>query len=154
MNARQVSAAGGRTTFPGLSESYRWGYQGRVRCVYTKGITVPGKINNLVPPSAMKPKVSPAGAQSSSQAKAPYVPRFGRPAILVPDDFWSNLKQFLTERPIKVRERKDAPFTRRSFGSGLAVNLAEFFRRSEERRVGKECRSREARSLEKRHKQS
>src|SRR5947208_4551306 len=128
MNARQVSAAGGRTTFPGLSESYRWGYQGRVRCVYTKGITVPGKINNLVPPSAMKPKVSPAGAQSSSQAKAPYVPRFGRPAILVPDDFWSNLKQFLTERPIKVRERKDAPFTRTSFGSGLAGNLAEFFR--------------------------
>jgi len=76
----------------------------------------------------MKPKVSPAGAQSSSQAKAPYVPRFGRPAILVPDDFWSNLKQFLTERPIKVRERKDAPFTRTSFGSGLAGNLAEFFR--------------------------
>src|SRR5437764_10602240 len=128
MNARQVSAAGGRTTFPGLSESYRWGYQGRVRCVYTKGSTVPGKINNLVPPSAMKPKVSPAGAQSSSQAKAPYVPRFGRPAILVPDDFWSNLKQFLTERPIKVRERKDAPFTQTSFGAGFFGNLAESLR--------------------------
>lgn len=60
--------------------------------------------------------------------RSPYVPRFGRPAILVPDDFWSNLKQFLTERPIKVRERKDAPFTRTSFGSGFFGNLAEYFR--------------------------
>ncbi len=48
--------------------------------------------------------------------------------MLVPDDFWSNLKQFLTERPIKVRERKDAPFTRTTFGTGLLGNLAEFFR--------------------------
>ena len=48
--------------------------------------------------------------------------------MLVPDDFWSNLKQFLTERPVKVREHKDAPFTRTSFGTGLAGNLAEFFR--------------------------
>ena len=47
--------------------------------------------------------------------------------MLVPDDFWSNLKQFLFERPINVRERKDAPFTRTSFGDGLASNLSEFF---------------------------
>ena len=46
----------------------------------------------------------------------------------MPDDFWSNLKQFLTERPIKVRERKDAPFTRTSFGTGLLSNLWEFLR--------------------------
>jgi len=56
------------------------------------------------------------------------VPRFGRPKILVPDDFWSNLKQFLTERPIKVRERKDAPFTQTSFGTGFFGNLAEYLR--------------------------
>jgi len=91
---------------------------------------VPGKINNLVPPSAMKPKVSPSTSQPASQVKPPYVPKFGRPSILVPDDFWSNLKQFLTERPIKVRERKDAPFTQTTFGTGLAGNLAEFFRSS------------------------
>ncbi|HEY6947164.1 MAG TPA: energy transducer TonB [Candidatus Acidoferrum sp.] len=89
---------------------------------------MPGKINNLIPPSAMKPKVPATGSQPASQVRPPYVPRFGRPAILVPDDFWSNLKQFLTERPIKVRERKDAPFTRTTFGSGLAGNLVEFFR--------------------------
>jgi len=71
----------------------------------------------------MKPRVSATGSQAP-----PYVPRFGRPPMLVPDDFWSNLKQFLTERPVKVREHKDAPFTRTSFGTGLAGNLAEFFR--------------------------
>ena len=76
----------------------------------------------------MKPKVSPAGSQPSAQATPAYVPKFGRPKILMPDDFWSNLKQFLTERPVKVRERKDAPFTQTTFGSGLAGNLAEFLR--------------------------
>src|SRR5260370_2530151 len=46
----------------------------------------------------------------------------------MPHSCWSNLKQFLTERPVKVRERKDAPFTQTNFGSGVAGNLAEFFR--------------------------
>jgi TonB family protein len=55
------------------------------------------------------------------------VPKFEAPEILIPDNFWSNLKQFLTERPIKVRERADAPFTRTSFGAGLGSNLSEFF---------------------------
>ncbi|PYT59582.1 MAG: energy transducer TonB [Acidobacteria bacterium] len=72
--------------------------------------------------------MSATGSQPS--VRAPYVPRFGRPPILVPDNFWSNLKQFLTERPIKVRERKDAPFTQTSFGTGFAANLSEFFRSS------------------------
>src|SRR5205807_1802476 len=67
----------------------------------------------------MKPRVSATGSQAP-----PYVPRFGRPPMLVPDDFWSNLKQFLTERPVKVREHKDAPFTRTSFGTVLAAVIA------------------------------
>jgi TonB family protein len=45
---------------------------------------------------------------------------------MVPDNFWDNLKQFLTERPVKVIERSDVPFTRTSFGTGLADNLKEF----------------------------
>ena len=85
---------------------------------------MPSRINKLVPPSAGKSQVPAAGAAPPSSRPA-YVPRFGRPAILVPDDFWSNLKQFLTERPIKVRERKDAPFTQTSFGAGFFGNLAE-----------------------------
>jgi TonB family protein len=44
----------------------------------------------------------------------------------MPNDFWSNLKQFLLERPVKIIERKDAPFTRNSFGSGLSENLKFF----------------------------
>ncbi len=54
------------------------------------------------------------------------VPRFGAPAHLVPDNFWSNLKQFLTERPVKVVERPGAPFTRNAFGGGVGENLKEF----------------------------
>ena len=54
------------------------------------------------------------------------VPKFGAPAHLVADNFWSNLKQFLTERPVKIVERVDAPFTRNSFGAGLGDNLKEF----------------------------
>lgn len=57
---------------------------------------------------------------------ASVVPKFGAPAHLVPDNFWSNLKQFLTERTVKVVERPDAPFTRNSFGDGLGQNLKEF----------------------------
>jgi TonB family protein len=45
----------------------------------------------------------------------------------VADNFWSNLKQFLTERPVKVIERADAPFTRNTFGGGISDNLKEFF---------------------------
>lgn len=88
---------------------------------------MPSKFTNLVPPAATKPKVSAPGSQPSARVPSPYVPRFGRPPILVPDNFWSNLKQFLTERPIKVRERKDAPFTRTSFGGGLLSNVSDFF---------------------------
>jgi periplasmic protein TonB len=54
------------------------------------------------------------------------VPKFGAPAHLVPDNFWSNLKQFLTERPIKVKNRGGAPFTINSFGGGVGENLREF----------------------------
>jgi len=87
---------------------------------------VPGKFIDLLPAQSSKPRVSATGSQPS--VRAPYVPRFGRPPILVPDNFWSNLKQFLTERPIKVRERKDAPFTRTSFGTGFLSNFWEFLR--------------------------
>jgi TonB family protein len=55
------------------------------------------------------------------------VPKFAAPDLLIPDNFWSNLKQFLTERPVKVRERKDAPFTQTSFGTGVGDNLKDFF---------------------------
>src|SRR5437870_2526953 len=91
---------------------------------------VPGKFINLLPPQITKPKVSAVGRAPAVPAPSSAVPKFTKPDLLIPDNFWSNLKQFLTERPIKVRERKDAPFTQTSFGTGFAANLSEFFRSS------------------------
>jgi protein TonB len=88
---------------------------------------VPGKFIDLLPSDITRPKVSAAGSQPAVSVPAGAVPRFGRPDILIPDKFWSNLKQFLTERPIKVRERSDAPFTKTSFGAGVGDNLKDFF---------------------------
>ena len=89
---------------------------------------MPGKFINLLPPGITKPKVSSGGPSPAVPVPSSAVPKFDAPAILIPDNFWSNLRQFLIERPIKVRERKDAPFTQTAFGSGIAGNLAEFLR--------------------------
>jgi protein TonB len=88
---------------------------------------VPGKFINLLPPEITKAKVSKTGAEPNVPVPASAVPKFNAPNILIPDNFWSNLVQFLTERPVKVRERKDAPFTRTSFGTGIGDNLKDFF---------------------------
>src|SRR5213592_3554381 len=90
--------------------------------------TVPDNFISLLPRSVKRPKLPTAGAAPRIPVPARAVPRFGRPDILIADNFWSNLKQFLTERPVNVRERKDAPFTQTSFGSGIGGNLWEFLR--------------------------
>src|SRR5438552_16089545 len=102
---------------------------------------VPGKFINLLPPQITKPKVSAVGRAPAVPVPSSAVPKFTKPDLLIPDNFWSNLKQFLTECPVKVRERKDAPFTQTNFGSGLAGNLAEFLR------PGRESRGRVKRKL-------
>ena len=88
---------------------------------------MPGNFINLLPPEITRPKVSAAGRPPAVPVPSSAVPKFTRADILIPDNFWSNLKQFLTERPIKVRERKDAPFTQISFGTGVGDNLKDFF---------------------------
>src|ERR1700675_2898477 len=88
---------------------------------------VTGKFINLLPPEITKAKVSSAGLEPAVPVPASAVPKFVKPEILIADNFWSNLKQFLVERPIKVRERKDAPFTQTSFGTGVGDNLKDFF---------------------------
>jgi protein TonB len=88
---------------------------------------VPGNFINLLPPERKKAKVSGAGPEPVVSVPASAVPKFVKPAILIPDNFWSNLKQFFVERPIKVRERSDAPFTKTSFGMGIGDNLKDFF---------------------------
>jgi periplasmic protein TonB len=88
---------------------------------------VPGNFINLLPPELTRPKVSAAGPRPAVPVPSSVVPKFTKPEILIPDNFWSNLKQFLTERPIKVRDRKGAPFTQTSFGAGVGDNLKDFF---------------------------
>ena len=88
---------------------------------------MPGNFINLLPPELKKAKVSGTGPEPAVSVPASVVPKFVSPDILIPDNFWSNLKQFLVERPIKVRERADAPFTKTSFGTGLGDNLKDFF---------------------------
>src|SRR5260370_4433023 len=91
---------------------------------------VPGKFISLLPPEITNPRVAAGGPKPAVAVQSSAVPKFAKPDILIPDNFWSNLKQFLPERPVKVREGKDAPFTQPSFGTGLSDNLAEFFRSS------------------------
>ena len=88
---------------------------------------VPGLIVNLVPTEAKKPGVS-ASSEQAVPVPAAAVPKFGAPKLLIPDNFWSNLKQFLTERPVKVTDRPGAPFVKASFGGSVADNLKDFLR--------------------------
>lgn len=118
----------GAQPFPGLANPIARHTKGGASASIVRGQTVPGNFHKLVPPPPPRPKVSAAASQPSPPARPSYVPRFGRPAILVPDDFWSNLRQFLFERPVKMRQRKDAPFVRASFGAGAFSNLLEYFR--------------------------
>jgi protein TonB len=88
---------------------------------------VPGNFISLLSPEITKAKISSAGRAPAVPMPSSAVPKFTKADILIPDNFWSNLKQFLVERPIKVRERSDAPFTKTSFGTGLGDNLKDFF---------------------------
>jgi len=85
---------------------------------------VPGFIN-LLPDEISKPKRT--GPEEIVPVPSSALPDFGTPEILIPDNFWSNLKQFLFERPVKVIERPGAPFTKNSFGSSMTDNLKFFF---------------------------
>jgi protein TonB len=80
---------------------------------------------NLLPEELSRPKR--VGPEEVIPVPREAVPEFGTPAHLMPDDFWSNLKQFLFERPVKIIERKDVPFTRNTFGTTMRENLSYYF---------------------------
>jgi periplasmic protein TonB len=84
---------------------------------------VPGPIN-LLPDEISRPKRTVPEEVVPMPNSA--LPDFGAPAHMMPNDFWSNLKQFLTERPVKIVERSDVPFTKNSFGSGIKENFKFF----------------------------
>jgi len=87
---------------------------------------VQGLIVNLVPQDLKRVKPS-AATESAVPVPSTAVPKFGAPKILLNDNFWSNLKQFLTERPVKVTDRPGAPFVKANFGGGVLDNLRDFF---------------------------
>ena len=84
---------------------------------------MPGPIN-LLPDELSRPKRT--GPEEVVPVPREALPDFDSPAQMMPNDFWSNLKQFLVERPVKITERSDVPFTKSSFGSGLKENLKFF----------------------------
>ena len=55
------------------------------------------------------------------------VPSFIPPQNVVTDGFWSNLKQFLTEKPIKVSGKTESPLMPDEYGGGFGDNLKDFF---------------------------
>lgn len=80
---------------------------------------------NLLPVELSRPKRT--GPEEIIPVSDEAMPDFGAPEALMADDFWSNLKQFLFERPVKVAEIKGAPFTRAGFGDGIKDNFRYFF---------------------------
>jgi protein TonB len=88
---------------------------------------LPGSFISLLPPELTGANRTAAKPQAAVSVPSSAVPRFGAPDHLVPDKFWSNLVQFLTERPVKITERRGAPFTQTSFGAGFGDNFKDFF---------------------------
>src|SRR5215467_1495320 len=70
------------------------------------------------------PRARESGAKSSLSTG---VPRFGRPPMLMPDNFWSNLKQFLFERPVKIRGDVRSRLMPTEYGGSFWGNLGELF---------------------------
>lgn len=71
--------------------------------------------------------MSANGAQQSVAVPASAVPKFSTPQNVVTDGFWSNLKQFLTERPVKVSGDVQSRLMPTSYGGGFFENMSEFF---------------------------
>jgi periplasmic protein TonB len=86
---------------------------------------VPGPIIDLLPPELNRPSGSAPTPAIPVPASA--VPDFGTPKHVVSDGFLSNLKQFLTERPVKVNGNVKSTLMPPSYGDGFSANLKEFF---------------------------
>jgi periplasmic protein TonB len=76
---------------------------------------------SLLPTQPSKPSVSAASSPGTPAVAG--VPRFGTPTRFVSEGLWSNLKQFLTERPIKIRSSVHSPLMPEEYGEGFSENL-------------------------------
>ena len=88
---------------------------------------MPSHFTNLLPPDMNRPGASASNAQPSVPVPASAVPGFTTPKRVVTDGFWSNLKQFLTEKPIKIKGDLQSPLMPDEYGGGFGENLKDFF---------------------------
>lgn len=80
---------------------------------------------NLLPVELSRPKR--IGPEEVIPVPRSAVPEFTTPARAKSEGFWSNLKQYLFEPPVKVTERPDAPFLKNKYtGGGVGENLKYF----------------------------
>jgi periplasmic protein TonB len=75
-----------------------------------------------------RPGASASNAQSAVPVPASAVPGFTTPKYVVTDGFWSNLKQFLTEKPVKIRGDAHSPLMPDEYGGGFGEDLKDFFK--------------------------
>lgn len=84
---------------------------------------MPGKMIDLLPSQPPPPRPNASGTPDSDGGPNAPLPKFGTPSRFVTEGFWSNLKQFLTERPIKIRGDIQSPLLPDEYGDGFAENL-------------------------------
>ena len=87
---------------------------------------MPDSIINLLPPGMTKPDPSKAKPLERVPVPASAIPEFTTPEHVVTDGFWSNLKQFFTERPVNVKGSVRSPLMPMEYGGGFSDNLGEF----------------------------
>ena len=85
---------------------------------------MPGPIIDLLPPDFTRPA---AGSVPAVPVPVSALPKFGTPKRVVSDGFFSNLKQFFTERPVKISGSANSPLMPPTYGGGFAENFREFF---------------------------
>jgi protein TonB len=120
-----MSAAWLAQPFPAMANHIRLGTLNPQWVRLNREKTVPGRMINLLPTQPQPPKANNPNAATSSGtgATASPLPRFGTPSRFVTDGFWGNLKQFLTERPIKVSPDFQSPLMPETYGDGFRENL-------------------------------
>jgi TonB family protein len=87
---------------------------------------VPGNFIDFLPSEAKKGNVSGASEPNIPMPNSA-LPTFMTPKRVVTDGFWSNLKQFLTEKPIKVSGGVRSPLMPSEYGGGFFENLSDYF---------------------------
>ncbi len=87
---------------------------------------MPSNFINLLPPDPSQ-RIAPDPNAPPTPVPASAVPHFTTPERVVTDGFWSNLKQFLTEKPIKVNPSMHSTLMPDEYGGGFNENLKDFF---------------------------